>query len=120
MTHPGAPTFILGGTLSKDSAVAISARLSRTLHVTFGEDAAADMMTWMQSVDDQRSQMRDLHELAMARIDARFAEGGARIDARFSEVESRLERKIDQRFADTIKWSFLFWCGAMAAMFWKG
>jgi len=110
--------------------MAISARLFKTFRVTFGEDATADMMAWMQSVDDHRAELRELNELNAARIDARFGQIDARfgqvearfgqIDARFGELEARLERKIDQRFADTIKWSFLFWCGAMAAMFLKG
>ena len=99
----------------------ITARLSRTLHLAFGEDGAADMTTWMNTVDDHRSVQRELHELAMARIDARFE----RMDARFGEVEARLsaefriglkdlEAKMDRRFADLLKWSFLFWCGTMA------
>jgi hypothetical protein len=68
--------------------------------------------------------------MAFARIDARFGEMDARIDARFAEAESRMdarfrefeihftrelarvEMKIDQRFADLLKWSFTFWVGS--------
>lgn len=82
----------------------ITARLTRTLYVTLGEDAAADLVTWMQTVDDHRAELRELNELTVARLEARIG-----------QVESRLEAKIDQRFADLIKWSFLFWCGAVAA-----
>lgn len=82
----------------------ITARLTRTLYVTLGEDAAADLVTWMQPVDDHRAELRELNELTVARLEARIG-----------QVESRLEAKIDQRFADLIKWSFLFWCGAVAA-----
>lgn len=90
----------------------ISARLSRTLHVALGEDAAADMVTWMQSVDDHRAELRDLNDLTAARIEARFAQGDARIDV----AVKTLEAKIDQRFAELLKWSFVFWCVLMATL----
>ena len=137
--------------------MSIPARLSRILHVTLGEDGAADMVTWMQSVDDHRAELRELNELSVARLEARFGQVEARfgqVEARIGQVEARLEAridiglkaldakidvglkaldakidvglkalegKIDQRFGDLIKWSFVFWCGAVAAaMFARG
>ena len=79
-----------------------------------GEDAAADLVTWMQTVDDHRAELRELNELSVARLEARIGQVESRLDGRIGQVESRLEAKIDQRFADLIKWSFLFWCGAVA------
>ena len=104
----------------------ITARLSRTLHVALGEDAAADMVTWMQTVDDHRAELRELNQLTVARLEARIGQVEATLDARIGQVEAKLgadlrvglkdlEAKIDRRFGDLIKWSFLFWCGAVAA-----
>ena len=82
--------------------MAISARLSRTLHVALGEDAAADMVTWMQGIDSSRSELRELNELSLARLEGRI-----------SEVRHELLAALDRRSAESIKWSFLFWCGTM-------
>ena len=124
----------------------ITARLSRTLIETLGDEAAGDMVSWMQGVDDHRAQLRELNELSVARLEgrmdlmesrlnARFCQVDARItqveerlnarigqvDARIDQTASDLKSKIDQRFADLIKWSFLFWCGAVAAAsLWRG
>lgn len=148
----------------------VSARLFRTLNETLSDEAAGDMVSWMQNVDDQRAQLRELHDLGAARIDARFGEMDARISAQFDQVDARFKQidirfeqvdarfeqadtrfahmeaqivavesrlgaridridtrldridtelhalamKVDQRFADVIKWSFVFWCGAVA------
>jgi hypothetical protein len=91
--------------------MAVSARLSRSLHVTLGEDGAADMVAWMQGVESGRSEIRELHDLYAARTQARFDVIEARIDSAKNEVLSAM----DHRFADLIKWSFLFWCGAVGA-----
>jgi hypothetical protein len=49
----------------------IAARLSRTLYDTLGHEAAEVMVDWMQQVDTHRSELRELHDLSFARIDAR-------------------------------------------------
>ena len=80
-------------------------------------------------------------------IDSRFQQIDSRfqqIDSRFQQIDSRInetrhelraeiaelrqemrvgfagvDSKIDRRFADLLKWSFLFWCGTFAAaVFW--
>ena len=54
-----------------------------------------------------------------AKIDGRFTKLEGHIDARSTQLESaiaRLEIKIEQRTADLMKWSFVFWLGAVAAI----
>ena len=122
MTHRAERSFKLGGIPATRPPVAISLKLSRSLHDTLGEDAATDLVNWMHTVDDHRAELRELNELTVARIEARIGQ----VEARIGQVEARidgdlraglarLEGKIDQRFGDLIKWSFLFWCGAVAA-----
>lgn len=96
--------------------MAVSARLSRTLHQRLGDEAAEDLVNWMGQVEQNRSEFREMVELYVARIDSRFAEQQIRMDAAFANLESRLEAKMERRFADLLKWSFVFWCGAVAAV----
>lgn len=80
----------------------------------------------MQSADDHRAELRELNELSVARIKARFGQVEGRMDARIdiglktldAEIDVGLkarEGKIDQRVGDLINWSFVFWCGAVVA-----
>lgn len=87
----------------------IPSRLSRRLYETFGDDAGADMVDWMQNVEAQRAELRELNELNVQRFEMRLAETEARI-------VGRLEAKIEQRVADLMKWSFVFWVGAVGAV----
>lgn len=70
-------------------------KLSHRLRDALGEEAAVEMVDWMQRVDAQRGELRDLNELNFARIDARFREFGTRlehVETRLEHVETRLER----------------------------
>ena len=49
-----------------------------------------------------------------ARLDGRIGQLEARLEGRISETSARLETRIDQKFAELIKWSFLFWCATVA------
>jgi hypothetical protein len=116
-------------------------RLSRKLRQTLGEEATGDLVNWMQQVDTQRAEQRDLIELNFARFDARLAEVRQETRADLAELRqetkaglaelrqetktglaelrqelSRLETKLEQRFGDLIKWSFVFWVGAVGAI----
>lgn len=108
----------------------ITPRLSRRLHQALGEEAAADLVNWMQQVDAQRTELRALNEAYVSRFDARFTElrqaGAAdlaelRQEMRvgFAEVRqelARLEARFERRCGDLIKWSFVFWVGAVGAI----
>jgi len=64
--------------------------------------------------------LRELNELNFTRFDARLNELTHVMNARFAQWEAtivgRLEAKIEQRTADLMKWSFVFWVGAVAAV----
>jgi hypothetical protein len=141
----------------------ITAVLSRTLHEALGDEAAADLVDWMQRVDTQRAELREINELNFARIESRFTEMQQVTDARFGEARHELraevsavrmemhdgfagvrdemragfselklaianaevkserrsgetESKMERRFAELLKWSFLFWCGTFATV----
>ncbi|HEX8723837.1 MAG TPA: hypothetical protein VF737_00450 [Gemmatimonadaceae bacterium] len=149
----------------------VAAKLSRKLYETLGDEAAEAMVSWMDSVEHNRAELREMNDLAFARIDARFGEMDARIDGRFSEMDARIdgrfaemdaridgrfgemdaridgrfgemearfdakldreigqlrqemaagfgrvESRIEQRFADLMKWSLTFWLGSVIAL----
>jgi hypothetical protein len=110
--------------------MAISARLSRTLRDSLGEEGADDLVNWMVQVEGNRSELQGIMEAWRVTTDSRFTEFGARMDLRFSEMDLRLseqqqemrlgfanlESRFERRFGDLIKWSFVFWCGAVGAV----
>jgi len=54
-----------------------------------------------ESVRGDLAELRHEMQLGFAKVDARFAQ---------------LEKAIEARAADLIKWSFVFWVGAVAAI----
>lgn len=101
----------------------ITTRLSRKLHQTLGQEAAEDLVAWMQQLDTQRADLRELNELNFSRFEARLAEVRHETQAGFAQLRQELqvglsgvETKLAQRAADLIKWSFVFWVGAVAAI----
>ena len=80
-------------------------------------------MTWMQQVDAQRAELRELNELNFSRFDARLTEARETMRADLAELRqtlqvglSSVETKLERRSADLIKWSFVFWVGAVGAI----
>ncbi|HEY4658177.1 MAG TPA: hypothetical protein VIH11_01590 [Gemmatimonadaceae bacterium] len=98
----------------------VTARLSHRLHDALGEDAGGDLVTWMQTVDASRTELRELNELMFARIESLFRENDARLDARFAQVDTRfaqMERLIERQYGRLLGWSFGFWATALAALY---
>jgi hypothetical protein len=77
--------------------VPVSSHLSQKLQQILGQEAAEDLVSWMEEVDARRGDIAELrHEMQIG-----FA---------------RLEAKIEQSKADLMKWSFVFWVGAVGAV----
>ena len=66
----------------------------------------------MQQIDAHRAELRELNDLNFARFGALIGE--IRSDVR-AEV-ARLETRIERTKADLIKWSFVFWVGAVGSI----
>ena len=66
---------------------------------------------------DQRFEQIDQR---FERVDQQFVALRRELDSRFVQFEAtivgRLEAKIERRTADLMKWSFVFWCGAVTAV----
>ena len=79
----------------------VPAPLSRKLRDKLGSDTGEALVTWLE-------EMRAEHKEQLARIDGmetRLIERIHRVELRVGEVQSNL-----------MKWSFVFWCGAVAAI----
>ena len=74
--------------------MAISPSVSRKLRETLGEDAGGDLVTWLDEERGERVQLRQ----------------------QMTAMEMRLTALIGDVKSDLMKWSFVFWCGAVAAV----
>jgi len=101
--------------------MAITARLSHKLRQTLGDEAAEDLVNWMQQMDAQRAEAATRADLAELRLatQADFAEVRQEMKAGFAELRqemAHLETRLERRIGDLIKWSFVFWVGAVGAI----
>ena len=87
----------------------ITPRLSQKLHETLGAEAA-EFVNWMYNVDARFGDVATRGDLAELRQEMRV--GFAELRQELARMEARFER----RFSDLIKWSFVFWVGAVAAI----
>ena len=67
-------------------------------------------MNWMHEIDARERDVAKQGDLAQLRAD--IAELRQEMQVGFAKLETRFER----RFGDLIKWSFVFWVGAVAAI----
>lgn len=114
--------------------MSLTPRLSRKLHDTLGDEAAEDLVSWMQERESYHGDLRAEMRAGFAKLDARLgdlretmradiAEFRETTRADIAELRQQMEagdaglrQEMVQRSADLIKWSFLFWVGAVGAI----
>jgi len=101
--------------------VPITPRLSHKLHQALGEEAGAEFMAWMHHVDARVADVVTRGDLAEMRESMRadLAELRQEVQVGFAKTHeemARLETRFERRFGDLIKWSFVFWVGAVGAI----
>jgi hypothetical protein len=88
--------------------MALPSNLVRKLKEALGEDASEALMDWMGEVDSRRDELADVRaDLAELRQDMQVG---------FAKLDAKIDAKIDRSTADLMKWSFVFWVGAVAAI----
>ena len=90
--------------------VPITPRLYQKLQQTLGGQEGAEFVNWMHQVDARERDAATHGDLDQLRAD--IAELRQEMQVGFARLETRFER----RFGDLIKWSFVFWVGAVAAI----
>lgn len=77
----------------------VAAKLSRKLYEAFGEEAAEAMVDWMESVERNRTELREMNDLAFGRIDARFGESEERIRREVAADIVQLRQAMESGFS---------------------
>lgn len=118
--------------------MSVSSRLTRKLHQVLGEEAK-ELLGLMQQEDSHRGELREIlvrMEGQLTAMDGRLTAMDGRLTAmdgrlttmdgrlttmegRFTGIEIKIagvETLVERRSADLIKWSFVFWVGAVAAI----
>lgn len=83
-------------------------RLPSSLRESLGPHAAEDLVTIIDEIRAEHASFR-----------AEFAESRREVNARFDRMDERfqsLEIKLGDVKADLMKWSFVFWVGAVTAI----
>lgn len=116
----------------------VTARLSRRFYDAIGDDAANDLVNWMNDVDaTYRTDLLRLNDANLDRfsaeiarhaaelrgeMDRRFAELRGEMDGRFAELRGEMDRRfaeLDTRLsqfeARMLRWMLVFWTGTMAS-----
>ena len=70
----------------------------------------------MNQMESSRADFRGILELSLARFDDRMDAKFAKFRQEINADLARLEIKIEQRFADLMKWSLVYWLGAVVAI----
>ena len=92
----------------------VTARLSRRFYDAIGDDAANDLVNWMNAVDlTYRNELVQVNE-------ANFVRFTAALDHRFAVQDAKLEAlsiTVDRKLADfesrMLKWMLVFWTTTM-------
>jgi len=80
--------------------VPVTAKLSRKFYDRFGDDLAAELVEWFNSVDaTYRADLRELNELNFARFDAKLEQRIVQLDAKLEQRLAQLDAKLEQRIA---------------------
>jgi hypothetical protein len=88
--------------------MAIPSNVARRLREVLGKEAGEDLVTWMDETANVRSDLAELRHEMQA--------GFTRMDARFERIQAEVTAQIERSRADLIKWSFVFWVGAVTAI----
>ena len=97
-------------------------KLPRHLRITLGPDAGAELVTILDEIRADNARVEAKLDEFKREVLLRFEQ----VDRRFDAIDRRFE-KMDERFiavlekvsdvqSNLMKWSFVFWCGAVAAI----
>jgi hypothetical protein len=114
----------------------VTARLSKKFYDRFGDDIANELVEWFNAVDaTYRAELRELNEVNFVRfeakleqrvaelraeiqsglfgMEARLQATEARLSARIDSLEMRLEKHLEKRLTEHLRWQFVTWAALM-------
>jgi hypothetical protein len=76
----------------------VTARLSKLFYDRLGEEVAAELVDWFNSVDaTYRANLRELNDLNFARFDAKLEQRVTALDSKLEQRLAVLESKLEQK-----------------------
>ena len=101
----------------------VPAHVARRLREVLGADAGEDLVSWMDETSAMRADLAELRRETRADIaglrhemQAGFARMEANVAAQVAGLRQGLTEEIANTRSDLMKWSFVFWVGAVAAI----
>jgi hypothetical protein len=117
----------------------ITAKFSRKLYDKLGDEVAAELVDWFNTVDlSYRTEFRELFETHFSRFEARLGQQSAELRAEFgrelaalrkegaqesgeirkeiAELRANIQERISRSETSIIRWMFLFWIGSWATL----
>jgi hypothetical protein len=103
----------------------VTAKLSKLFYDKLGEQIAAELVDWFNSVDaTYRADLRELNELNFARFDAKLEQRLAEIELKLEQRLAQLEARLQVGLADVrrdltmriVAWNFAFWITTLMAI----
>jgi hypothetical protein len=99
--------------------MSVPQRLTRRLQQTLGAEAAEDLVNLLNGVELQRSELRAFREgmrADFAEFRVEMQKQSAATQQQIAKVEAALSTGLEKVKADLLKWSFVFWVGAVGAI----
>ncbi len=99
--------------------MSVPQRLTRRLQQTLGAEAAEHLVNLLSGVELQRSELRAFREgmrADFAEFRVEMQKQSAATQQQIAKVEAALSTGLEKVRADLLKWSFVFWVGAVGAI----
>ncbi len=97
----------------------VPSHIARRLREVLGPEAGGDLVSWMDETASVRADIAEMrHEMVRmeARISALIEHTKSEFSTQVERTKGELSAQIERSKADLMKWSFVFWCGAVAAI----
>jgi hypothetical protein len=96
--------------------MSIPPRLASKLNETLGPTAAGDLVTWLDEMRAEHLEHMDAVRADFAELRQELLAVEMRLSERLTSQIHAVDTKVDQRHAELMRWSFVFWVGAVAAI----
>lgn len=83
----------------------VSPRLAKALQQALGEEASGELLAIFATKDSEFNALRG--DIAELRHEMQIG---------FEKLRSEMVDRIERRFSDQLKWSFVFWVGAVTTL----
>lgn len=108
---------LIEGFKSLERFVPVTAKLSRKFYERLGDDIAGELVDWFNAVDaSYQTQLREINDLNWERFKAELRAHAAELRAEMAELRAELRGDISRSHASLVRWMFVFWTGAVAAL----